>query len=287
MPHLAPRNALTFHPIDRQAHRRGDAAWLQSVSAQARYLPAGLGTVAAHAGRLSFAASGSPDVFLGMRDGIAYFASVAPDEAPGMADLRGVALDLPEDQASLAAYAVGLVRWHSRHGFCGVCGAPTVSREAGHKRTCTNAFCAADHFPRTDPAIIVLVEHGDSCFLAHNAKYRPGMHSTLAGFVEPGESLEAAVEREVWEEAGIRLSGLRYHSSQPWPFPASLMVGYFARAQSRDFTLDNVEIVGGGWFTRDQLTSALALTADNAAFNLPGRLSISRRLIQDWIDGTY
>jgi NAD+ diphosphatase len=290
MPLLAARNALTFQPIDRQAHRRGDAAWLDSVArdGKARYLPTGIGTVAVHQGRLQYSTIAVPNaIFLGLRGEIAFFACPVEDTAPGMVELRGAALDLPHDEASLAAYAVGLVRWHSRHGFCGVCGHPTASGESGHKRTCTNPVCAADHFPRTDPAIIVLVEHGDSCFLAHNAKYRAGMHSTLAGFVEPGESLEAAIEREVWEEAGIRLSGLQYHSSQPWPFPASLMVGYFAQAASRDFTLDNIEIVDGGWFTRDYLSGALALPPDNPDFNLPGRLSISRRLIEDWIDRTY
>ena len=288
MPHLAARNALTFQPIDRQAHRRGDMDWLGSLE-NARYLPTGLGTVAVRSERLAFtdAAAGEHDIFLGLRDEVSYFATLASDMAPDMMELRAAAPSLPEDEASLAAYAVGLVRWHSRHGFCGVCGSPTISREAGHKRTCINPACAADHFPRTDPAIIVLVEHGDSCFLAHNAKYRAGMHSTLAGFVEPGESLEAAVEREVWEEAGIRLSGLRYHSSQPWPFPASLMVGYMAQAASREFQLDNIEIVEGDWFTRAEVAAALDLPQENASFNLPGRLSISRRLIEDWLQGTY
>ncbi len=230
-------------------------------------------------------AEASEHIFLGMREGMAYFACVCP-ATTGFAELRGVAPALPADQAGLAAYAVALARWHARHRFCGVCGSPTIAAEAGHKRICANSACAADHFPRTDPAIIVLVEHGDACFLARNAKYRPGMHSTLAGFVEPGESLEAAVRREVWEEARITLGSLRYHSSQPWPFPASLMLGYHAEAVSRDFQVDNDEIVEGNWFTREQLIPYLDGSPGDEAFNLPGRLSISRRLIEDWINDT-
>ena len=222
--------------------------------------------------------------FLGLRDEIAYFAMMVGEAAlPGLMELRGIAALLPPEEASLAAYAVGLARWHARHGHCGVCGAATLVEEAGHKRVCTRESCKAQHFPRTDPAIIVLVEEGDSCFLARNANYRPGMHSTLAGFVEPGESLEAAVEREVWEEAGIRLSGVTYFSSQPWPFPASLMVGYRAVAASRRFEVDGEEIVDGGWFTRPEIEAHLQTPATEEAFNLPSQLSISRKLIEDWL----
>ena len=279
-------------PIDRQAIHRRDPEWLAKarLGGRAWFLTVSGGAVAARAQddgmRLTLSETPGSDpetsVFLGTRDGLAYFAELGPD-AEGLSELRGIGPLLPPDEASLAAYAVGLARWHARHGFCGVCGAPTAVEEAGHKRVCTRESCRAPHFPRTDPAIIVLVEEGDSCFLARNAGYRPGMHSTLAGFVEPGESLEATVEREVWEEAGITLSEITYHSSQPWPFPASLMVGYRARAASRQFQVDGDEIIGGGWFTRPEIEAHLNNMPTNEAFNLPGHLSISRKLIEDWL----
>jgi NAD+ diphosphatase len=287
-------NPFCGDPIDRQSIRRGDADWIgRSMEAgPARFLTVSDGHVAV-AGP-----SGSPcldwrdrppagsleTIFLGVRQEVAHYACVVVPACEGLVELRTVAPELPLAEASLAAYAVGLARWHGRHRFCGVCGHPTLVAEAGHRRTCTNLACGADHFPRTDPAIIVLVEFGDRCFLARNAKYRPGMHSTLAGFVEPGETLEAAVHREVWEEAGIHLARMSYHSSQPWPFPASLMLGYHAEAQSDSFEVDGREIVSGAWFTRDQLRPFLAPVAGSEAFNLPGPLSISRRLIEDWVN---
>ena len=274
--------------------RRRDTEWLaaQQAGRTAVFLSVAGGKVAAtikddHAS-LNLRDSAGRDltgaIFLGLRDEVAHFAQIVPEaEEQSFVELRGIGSLLSPDEASLAAYAVALARWHAGHGFCGVCGAPTMVEEAGHKRVCTRESCHASHFPRTDPAIIVLVEEGDACFLARNAGYRPGMHSTLAGFVEPGESLEATVEREVWEEAGIMLSDIAYHSSQPWPFPASLMVGYRARAVSRTFEVDGEEIVGGGWFTRPEIEASLDYLPTNEAFNLPGQLSISRKLIEDWL----
>jgi NAD+ diphosphatase len=281
-------------PIDRQAVRRRDMAWMAEMqhNGKGRFLTVAGGAVAVEvqgdAMRLVQATASdaalSDIVFLGVQGETPYFAILAAAEAaPNLPELRSIAPLLPPDEASLAAYAVGLARWHARHGFCSVCGQPTEVREAGHKRVCTSETCGADHFPRTDPAIIVLVEEGDACFLAHNAKYRPGMHSTLAGFVEPGESLEATVVREVWEEAGITLTDIAYHSSQPWPFPASLMVGYRAKAASRQFQVDGEEILSGGWFTRPKIEANLSNLPTNEAFNLPGPLSISRKLIEDWL----
>jgi NAD+ diphosphatase len=177
---------------------------------------------------------------------------------------------------------VALARWHARHPFCAVCGTPSRMVEGGHKRRCANPTCAAEHFPRTDPAIIVLVEHEDRCFLARNARHRPGMHTTLAGFVEPGESLEDAVRREVREEASLALTEIAYQSSQSWPFPASLMVGFRARAHGAAFTLDGEELIDARWFTRAELRPYLDGPGDER-FNLPGNLSISRRLIEEWV----
>jgi NAD+ diphosphatase len=172
--------------------------------------------------------------------------------------------------------------WHSRHRFCGVCGSPTRSEEAGHMRRCTDAECHAMHFPRTDPAVIMLVVDGDRALLGRNKNFPlPGMYSTLAGFVEPGESLEGAVAREVREEAGIVVGAVHYHSSQPWPFPANIMLGFYAEAVSTEVSLDDGELADARWFERDWLLSH----EDDDSFRLPRRDSIARRLIEDWLAG--
>src|SRR5581483_11342763 len=179
--------------------------------------------------------------FLGMANGVAHFAADISRLDAGelkrrfgveaaAEDMRMIGQLLAADEAALLAYAKGLLWWHERHRFCGVCGHPTASTDGGHRRLCTNASCKAEQFPRSDPAVIVLVEHGDRCLLARGARFPPGFHSVLAGFVEPGESLEDTVAREVFEECGIRVTDIVYQSSQPWPFPSSLMLGFRARA---------------------------------------------------------
>ncbi len=286
-------NVFSHKPIDRHGLKRRDAEWLAALPPDmVRVLPVAGGLVALAGEGAETRLAFSPDaglpagqrIFLGMNDGIAYCTAVLRDAPDGIRfeDLRKVAGVLPADEAGLAAYALGLARWHERSGFCGVCGTATLVTEAGHKRVCPNPACAAEHFPRTDPAIIVLVENGDACLLARNARHRPGMHSTLAGFVEPGESLEAALVREVFEEAAVIVTGISYHSSQPWPFPASLMVGFHATTDSREFKVDGEEIVAGGWFTRADLKPYIEDGAVSEEFGLPGRLSISWRLIEDW-----
>ena len=297
-PDVFAPNIFAQAPIDRHSILRGDAAWIAQAADGALYLPVGNGAVpvtGSDAAGLHLDFRGRPageiqPILLGLRDGAACFAyAVGVGEATaeaGFQELRAAGPLLPPQEASLAAYAVGLVRWHDRHRFCGVCGTPTEVIEAGHKRICPNPDCRAEHFPRTDPAVIVLVEHEGSCFLAHNARHRAGMHSTLAGFVEPGESLEAAVAREIMEEAAIELTRISYHSSQPWPFPASLMIGFTADAASRDFRLDGVELVEGGWFSRADLLAVRRAESDAdpaISISLPNALSISRRLIEDWL----
>jgi NAD+ diphosphatase len=168
--------------------------------------------------------------------------------------------------------------WHARHRFCGVCGAATESVEAGHVRRCTNPECKASHFPRTDPAVIMLVHDGDRALLGRQKVWAPGMYSTLAGFLEPGESLEETVAREVFEESGIRVGEVRYHSSQPWPFPASLMIGFHAAATSREIRLNQSELEDCAWFSRSELRDFQA-----QGKNLPRQDSIARRLIEDWL----
>jgi NAD+ diphosphatase len=150
-------------------------------------------------------------------------------------------------------------------------------------RICGNPACGRSHHPRTDPAVIMLVHDGDHCLLGRQPSWPPGMHSTLAGFVEPGESLEDAVAREVSEEAGIRVTGIRYHSSQPWPFPSSIMLGFYARAATTAIQVDGLELESAGWFHRDQLLNS----PENEQFHLPRRDSISWRLIETWMRGEH
>ena len=204
-----------------------------------------------------------------------------PPALPGarFADLRSVGPVLAREEGGLLAYARGLMHWHQRHRFCGVCGSPTESREAGHMRRCTNPACAAEHHPRIDPAVIMRVEHGNRILLGRQKQWPHGMHSVLAGFVEPGESLEDAVRREVWEEVALRLREVHYHSSQPWPFPASIMLGFTAVAESDAFQVDQHELETARWFTREELLAS----PENEVFRLPRRDSIARRLVDDWI----
>jgi NAD+ diphosphatase len=194
-------------------------------------------------------------------------------------DLRAVGGLMPQREGALLAYARGLTYWHDRHKFCGICGAPTESKAAGHQRQCTNPDCSAVQFPRTDPAVIMRVTHGDKILMARQAVWPQGMHSVLAGFVEPGESLEDAVAREVYEEVGLRLTRIRYYSSQPWPFPSSLMLGFSAEATSDQFRVDQDELESARWMTRPELLDS----PEDATFKLPRKDSISRRLIEDWL----
>lgn len=194
-------------------------------------------------------------------------------------DLRGIGPLLPEREASLSALASGMAYWHERHRHCGVCGGPTVSEHAGYQRRCANAQCNAMFFPRIDPAVIMRIEYGERILLGRQASWPPGMHSVLAGFVEPGESLEDTVRRETFEEVGIRVGRVRYFASQPWPFPSSLMVGFIAEAESDALNLNREEIESAAWFTRDQLLNS----PEDETFRLSRKDSISRALVNDWI----
>ncbi|HTT80500.1 MAG TPA: NAD(+) diphosphatase [Stellaceae bacterium] len=200
------------------------------------------------------------------------------------ADLRQLAGRLQRPEAALLALARAMAYWHMRHRFCGQCGAPTRSEEAGHMRRCTDPACAALHFPRTDPAVIMLVTDGaERVLLGRSRNFVPGMYSTLAGFVEPGESLEDAVVREVREETAVEVAAVTYHSSQPWPFPANIMLGFYAEATTTEVTVDYGELEDARWFDRQWL----AAHADDRSeeFRLPRRDSIARRLVEDWLAG--
>ena len=192
-------------------------------------------------------------------------------------ELRPLSPLLRGDEAGLLAYARALSIWHSRHRFCGVCGTPTVPERAGHVIRCTNAVCRHEFFPRLDPAIIVLVTDGERALLGRQASWPPGRYSTIAGFVEPGESLEDAVAREVMEETAVRVTGARYHSSQPWPFPSSLMIGFQASAEPGNPVKVSRELEAAAWFTREQIESGATL--------VPPSHAISYRLISAWLKG--
>lgn len=190
-------------------------------------------------------------------------------------DLRYLGSVLPPDEANLVAHARALVLWHRTQKYCGRCGSPSTAESGGNSRICSNPRCGAVLFPRVDPAIIVLVSRRDLCLLGRQPSWPEGRYSTIAGFVEPGESLEDAVRREIKEETNILADNIRYHSSQPWPFPSSLMLGFTAEALSEDILLNDGELEDAQWYSRKQLRSGFP--------KLPPRVSISRRLIDDWL----
>lgn len=233
-------------------------------------------------------------VFLGQASKITYFAVDlsdldAPEAEPALAgqgnfkDLRAVGPLLERSEGGILAYARGLVYWHQRHRFCGICGGPTTSIQGGHVRRCSQDSCGTEHFPRTDPAVIMLIHDGERCVLGHHKIWKNGMHSTLAGFVEPGESLEEAVAREVMEEVGleVEVGKVTYHSSQPWPFPSSLMLGFHAICRHGPLTVNEQELASADWFSRAQLKAS----PEDETFRLPRRDSIAWRLIEDWLEG--
>ena len=172
--------------------------------------------------------------------------------------------------------------WHEKNKFCGVCGSKTKIEEAGFVLKCVNKNCNQSHFPRTDPAIITLVSNKDKVLLARSSRFPQKMYSTLAGFVEPGESLELALKREVYEEVGVNVNKIEYFQSQPWPFPASLMLGFFAETEDTDLNIDKDEIEDANWFDISQLKD-LTHPEITDGFKLPRFDSIARRLVNDWI----
>jgi NAD+ diphosphatase len=304
---LASRpNVYTGSKLDRVSARRDDTAWVGAALAapEALFLPVWrsrnlmtgveegrpeavfLDAEAAAALRLTDGA-GAPWALLGLQGEVPVFAvDISAEEDPlpllptglgSFTDLRAVAGALPGEEASILAHARGLMHWRSRHRFCGVCGTAVEPRSAGNEVQCP--ACGTHHFPRTDPAVIMLAINGERALLGHSTRFpKSNMYSTLAGFVEPGESLEEAVAREVFEESGILVGRVSYHSSQPWPFPASIMLGFYAQAETETITIDPQELVDARWFTRAQLREP-----DQHGISLPRVDSIARRLIEDWI----
>ena len=256
--------------------------------------------IAWHARReLSLGAEDTP-VFLGLLDGRPCFGLV-PHEPPltaadrlgtgygvdeaGFVGLYDAAMGMTAVEARLAARAVHFANWINRTRYCGVCGAPMRAAAAGHRRICTGPECAREEFPRIDPVVIALVVRGSRCLLGRQPRFPPRRYSAVAGFVEPGETLEAAVRREVQEEVGAALAQVRYIGSQPWPFPSSLMVGFLAEARGETISLNDRELEDARWFTRAQLEEALHAerAGSEAELTLPPAGSIARRLIEHWL----
>jgi NAD+ diphosphatase len=186
----------------------------------------------------------------------------------------------PRD-AAIMGQAKAMIDWHQRHGFCARCGSPTTMAEAGYKRVCPN--CNAEHFPRTDPVVIMLATHGDACLVGRGKQFPRGMFSALAGFIEPGETIEEAVRRELMEEAGLKVGRVTYHTTQPWPFPSSLMIGCYAEAENRDTRVDETEIAEVRWLERD-LARRLVKGEGVDGVWVPPAIAIAHHLIKDWAE---
>lgn len=288
--------------LDRVAERRDESMWVneQAVSDRARYVlidPLGQTYLQADGAALRWLDSTERELllsdvkasFLGLNDERPTFLLAVNDEhraaaleqalSARRAGLRDVGLLLPADEAGLFAYAKGLVHWQRETRHCPYCGSPLVLVASGHRAQCTNAECGRMHFPRTDAAVIVIVEHEGACLLGRQAGWPKGRYSTLAGFVEPGEALEDAVRREVAEESGVVVGDVHYHSSQPWPLPQSLMVGFTAKAVSRTIRLRDQELEEARWFTPQDIVDGIA----DGSFLPSPPLSVSYRLLEHWL----
>jgi NAD+ diphosphatase len=298
---MQSRNVYAGPYLERAGHVRSDPAWFDSALAdeRSRVVPVwnsrsliAEGDPPAAAPRAAWLElkdieperrNSNDLILLGRHNDSSVFAleveGIDPPASPQgtrYEDLRIVASMLPADEAGVLGYARAMVTWRRRHRYCGSCGAKTLPAKGGHVLVCVNPVCRHEQFPRIDPAIIVLVSDAERALLGRQAAWPVGRYSTIAGFVEPGESLEDAVAREVLEETGVQVDRIEYHSSQPWPFPSSLMLGFMAQAVTHEVHLKDQELEDARWFTRAEIIAGTPV--------LPPRQSISYRLIETWFD---
>jgi NAD+ diphosphatase len=299
---------FTGNPLNRASEKRTDSAWVDAkrrdpsslimpvwrlqpflIGEQKNGQPAELGMFRPGLCE-TMAAAGAPSIFLGLEGERALFAldvSAAndPENSGPLAgfgrftEARASAMALPMKDAAIMGQAKAMIDWHNRHGFCPNCGAPTALADAGYRRHCD--ACNTDHFPRTDPVVIMLGIHGDACLVGRNKRFPSNFYSALAGFMEPGETIEEAVRRELMEEVNLKVGHVRYVATQPWPFPSSLMIGCLAEAESRDFKPDGEEISDARWLTRDDAKRLL----DGERFPdiaVPPSIAIAHHLIKAW-----
>jgi len=294
--------------LDRAAHLRSDGSRIAELldSESTRFLPfRGLDPliVAGSPPALGWLPRGDIEgllevelaaLFVGFEDDAARFAIALPEQecdtpvADGSSfrGVREVAPLLRIPDASLVAMGRSLAAWNATHGHCAQCGSPASMIDAGHARRCTDDSCGAVQFPRTDPVVIMLIHRDGQCLLGRAIRaqrYPPGLHSCLAGYVEPGESIEEAVRRETWEEAGIRIGHVRYHSSQPWPFPSTLMIGCLAEALPGEARVDPAELESVRWFTREELQVAVERWDVDGVLRVPPPLTIAHQLVKAWL----
>ena len=301
-------NTFAGNPLDRVSEHRSDPEWIATQLAapdalglalwngkplvettkdggtQIAYIPAGMAKELA----------GGPEklLFLGLWQGVAVFAvdldgRADPADGPleGLGrfeDLRVIAMTMPGTEAAIVATAKSMFEWRRKHRFCSACGQPSEVAEAGWKRVCPS--CETQHFPRTDPVVIMLAVKGERCLVGRQAAWPKLMYSALAGFLEPGESIEEACARELWEEARLKTRSVRYHSTQPWPYPSSLMIGLIAEVENDDAVADQIELDEVRWMTRDE-TRAM-LRGEVADAKAPGALAIAHQLIKAWAEET-
>jgi NAD+ diphosphatase len=295
------------NPLDRVSQRRQDAAWVASLldDPETRLLPfrelkpvvrepAATGIdwqpAAAWQGAIH---GGATLVLLGIGEGRAYFALDAGSvpaldgAAETTADVRTLAAAIPGPEAAILAEARSVLDWHARHGFCAQCGTPSAISSAGWGRRCPN--CRAHHYPRVDPVVIMLAVRGERCLLGRNRRRVGTRYSCLAGFMEPGETIEEAVRREVLEESGIAIGRVRYLASQPWPFPSTLMMGLLAEAVSEEIRIDPEELAEARWFERDEVRAMVERSRSDDSIpgvaTLPPPLAIGHQLARRWAFG--